>query len=144
MRVSPIFFVSIFATAFIWEHIARLHNADQRPSIALNAIANVSVSTFYWIGAQFAWISSFLNWIDLGEFQKTALSLWQSIWSVAISPTELLKGYYFFMISLPYSYAVILGSLLLIGGPLFTLYGWPKIPESRSHQKRVRELCALR
>lgn len=141
MRVSPLFVVSFLLTVFIWEHAARQHNSDQRPSVALNALASTSVSLFYWIGEQFAWISSFLNWIDLGEFQKTAFILWQAFWNLVVSPLQVLKGYYFYTMSLKYSYAVILGSAALIGLPLFALYGWPKIPESRTYQKRVAELC---
>lgn len=141
MSVSPFLFVSFLATLFIWEHTARIHGSDNRPSVALNAVAVTSVSLFYWVGAQFAWISSFLNWIDLGEIQETALILWQACWHLIISPTEALKGYYFYMISLKYSYAVILGSFLLVGAPIFALYGWPNLPESRTRQRRIRELC---
>lgn len=141
MRVSPIFVVSLLLTVFIWEHAARQHNSNQRPSVALNAVASTSISLFYWIGEEFAWMSSFLNWIDLGEFQKTAFILWQAFWNLFVSPLQAVKGYYIYMVSLEYSYAVILGSVLLVGLPLFGLFGWPKIPESRTRQNRVNELC---
>lgn len=78
---------------FLWEHVGRQKDYTQRPSIYLTWIAEKAQNLFEHIGRYFAWISSFLTKIDLGDILKTIHDLLKPIFDLIVSPFYFMIGY---------------------------------------------------
>ena len=58
------YFGSLFFLAFGWEHYARKHNSDTKPSVFITWLAEWAQFCWNKVGQFLAWISSFFTLID--------------------------------------------------------------------------------
>ncbi len=104
---------------FVWEQSARQYNVRYKPSAGLTMMANGFIRLFTNVGKFFAWVSSYLKYINIDELVITAKSLLYPIFQFVSSPLHLILGY--LSGALDYkntggkTRVIFLGSIILIG-----------------------------
>lgn len=78
---------------FVFEHIGRKYNVKYRPSVMLNYVADKSKQTWELLGNAFAYASSFLTLINIGELQQTFMDIYNPTVEILLSPVWFVDGY---------------------------------------------------
>lgn len=111
-------FVKIFGstmfTTFVWEHIGRKYNIWQRPSTAIQGIADCSRKIFTKFGALFAMLSNYLNHINLRKLGTTCHDLVKPTFDLVVSPIYALDCYFGIAEKCKSKEDVYVGSILLL------------------------------
>jgi hypothetical protein len=110
------------------EHVLRISKIEYKPSTALKLAANVTNSTFEFIGKKTAELSSFLThvprlitfikdlivYLKLHDLYNTLCEIIRPIIDIIMSPTWVIIGYFKETTTYNYPILVIIGSALLI------------------------------
>lgn len=120
--------VSLIAAAFTvtviaCEHLGRLYQWPIRLSSLLGPAATFLRHTFEAGGKLFAWVSSFLTYIDLKDLGQTIYELAKPCYDIVVSPYYFFHGYVTQALTyLNKTYMIYIGSALLIGLTVYGLY----------------------
>lgn len=79
---------------FVWEHCARVHRSQFRPTVGINYATIQLRYGFETVGTFIAKVSSFLTQLDFRELKKTTSDLIESIFKFSTAFMYILKGYF--------------------------------------------------
>lgn len=102
-----------FMILFLWEHVARTHSSNMKPSVGITFVADYAKLLFHMIGSQFSRLSSFLTYIKLDELYITAYDLIKPSFELLWSPLQAVKGYWDIAMTYKYPGSIALGSIVL-------------------------------
>ena len=118
-----IWFVAIFIGIPVWQHYGRMHDWRFRPGMIISTIADGCEWSWEQLGKAWAFISNFLNWINLKEF-------WISMREMFTAFVDIMLSFRYFKVAYDAAaglyddpWLVRLGSWILTG-LLMVLFFW--------------------
>ncbi len=110
-------------TVIACEHLGRLYRWPIRLSSLLGPAATFLRHTFETGGKLFAWVSSFLTYLDLKDLGQTIYELAKPCYDIVVSPYYFFYGYVSQALTyLNKTWMIYIGSALLLGLAVYGLY----------------------
>ena len=108
-----------FISLVVLEHVARLLEIEHRPQMLLDAANDRARALFTWLGAMFAYASSFLERLKLDELIETAGDVAMSVAKFASTPLWFVYGYTHEVLVNAHPWVIWLGSAIIAGSILY-------------------------
>ena len=103
----------LFLPFYFWEY-AYVHDPYAvKPSTLITNLVVRSRTIFEWLGNRLAWVSSFLDWLDLKDMIKAFKNLCEPMIDLCITPLYTVKGYIDQLNIYDHPYMVFVGTLIL-------------------------------
>ena len=109
-------------SVLLFEHFGRLYEWRTRPSLCIDAVANVVRAGADWLAYWFFWASSFLEFLRADKFAESCWLLAQSCARAVLSPLWVVVYYLDRLSNYTSPKVVIAGSVILVALVLFVLW----------------------
>lgn len=115
-----LYMVMMFLIIFIWEYVAIKADMSNKPSYYICIVRDNILYLSEDIGIIFAYISSYLDIINLQDLAQAFTNIFMPIWEICAEfPIYFKKGYMSITVLYDHPYIIILGSVLLVFNIIF-------------------------
>lgn len=108
-----------FVSLVVLEHAARVLGLEHRPQTLLDAASDYARALFTWLGALFAYASSFLERLRFDELLATIGDILMSVAKLVTTPLWVVYGYTHEVLSAAHPWVIWIGSALIAGSLLY-------------------------